>query len=242
MLRVLGSLELAGHAFHRLKPLLLLAYLALEGSKARRHLAELFWPEAQDPLNSLSVALTQLKPLGVLEGGEVLRVRVSTDLEALRQALREGNLEEARRLYRGTFLQGVELPLGEELEEWVWTNRERVALEVYQAFAAQARAFYLLGLPQRGQAILEEARTLPGVRWALEGEEEAFHPPPPLSKEARRAFFALYFRPREAVEALGIPVNILELLQEEGLIREGGKALALEGLPRGDSLASSTFP
>ena len=145
MLRVLGGLELAGHAFHRLKPLLLLAYLALEGPKARRHLAELFWPEAQDPLNSLSVALTQLKPLGVLEGGEVLRVRVSTDLEALRQALREGNLEEARRLYRGTVLQGVELPLGEELEEWVWTNRERVALEVYQAFAAQARAFYLLG-------------------------------------------------------------------------------------------------
>ncbi|WP_243026996.1 tetratricopeptide repeat protein [Thermus albus] len=236
MLRVLGGLQLEGHTFHRPKPLLLLAYLVLEGPKARRHLAELFWPEAQDPLNSLSVALTQLKPLGVVEGGEVLKARVATDLQALRLALKEGRLGEVRRLYRGTFLEGVELPLGEELEEWVWSTRERVALEVYGAFAQQARAFYLLGLPERGKALLEEAHSLPGVRWAVEGGEEGFQPPPPLSKEARKAFFGLYFRPQEAVEALGIPVALLELLQEEDLVGEGGRAIPLEGLPRGDSL------
>ncbi|WP_114312075.1 tetratricopeptide repeat protein [Thermus caldifontis] len=245
MLRVLGGLDLEGHAFHRPKPLLLLAYLALQGPKSRRHLAELFWPEAQDALNSLSVALSQLKPLGVVEGGEVLRAKVSTDLEALRHALREGDLAQAKGLYRGTFLEGVELPLGEELEEWVWSTRESVALEVYRGFATQARAFYLLGLAERGRALLEEAYALPGVRWALEGQEETFHPPPPLSKEARRAFFGFLFRPREAVEALGIPVTLLELLQEKGLVREGGKALTLQGLPRGDRLdpnASQTLP
>ncbi|UZX14841.1 tetratricopeptide repeat protein [Thermus sp. PS18] len=232
MLRVLGGLELEGHTFHRLKPLLLLAYLALEGPKARRHLAQLFWPRAQDPLNSLSVALNQLKPTGAIEGNEILRARVSTDLEALRQALREGQLEEARRLYRGTFLEGVELPLGEELEEWVWSTRERVALEVHRAFAAQARAFYLLGLPERGKVLLEEAQALPGVAFALEGAEEEFHPPSPLPKEARKVFWGLFFRPREAVEALGVSVSTLERIQEAGLIREGGRAMRLVGFPQ----------
>ena len=241
MLRVLGGLELEGHPFHRPKPLLLLAYLALEGPKARRHLAELFWPEAQDPLNSLSVALTQLKPLGVVEGGEVLRTGISTDLQALRLALNEGRLGEVRRLYRGTFLEGVELPLGEELEEWLWSTRERVALEVHRAFAQQARAFYLLALPERGKALLEEAQALPGVRWAVEGQEEEFHPPAPLEREVRKAFFGLLFCPKEAVEALGIPVDTLEILRGVGLIREGGRALALEGLPRPDALDPNAF-
>ncbi len=229
---MLGGLGLEGHAFHRLKPLLLLAYLALEGPKARRHLAQLFWPRAQDPLNSLSVALNQLKPTGAIEGNEILRARVPTDLEALRQALREGQLEEARRLYRGTFLEGVELPLGEELEEWVWSTRERIALEVHRAFASQARAFYLLGLPERGKALLEEAQALPGVVFALEGAEEEFHLPSPLPKEARKAFWGLYFRSREAVEALGVSVSTLERIQEVGLIREGGKAIRLVGFPQ----------
>lgn len=60
-LLTLGRFELTGAAFARPKPLLLLAYLALEGPRDRRHLAELFWPEAADPLNSLSAALKQLR-------------------------------------------------------------------------------------------------------------------------------------------------------------------------------------
>ena len=41
-LGTLGGLELAGSDFTGPKPLLLLAYLCLEGVQARRHLAELF--------------------------------------------------------------------------------------------------------------------------------------------------------------------------------------------------------
>jgi hypothetical protein len=55
-LQTLGALQLEGGQLRRPKPLLLLAYLALEGRQARGHLAELFWPEATDRRNRLSNA------------------------------------------------------------------------------------------------------------------------------------------------------------------------------------------
>jgi DNA-binding SARP family transcriptional activator len=68
VLRTLGGLRLEG-PFSKKKPLLLTAYLALEGPKSRRHLQELFWPRAEDQKNSLSVALSQLKRAGVAISG-----------------------------------------------------------------------------------------------------------------------------------------------------------------------------
>jgi hypothetical protein len=44
-LKALGGLRLEGTSFARPTPLLLLAYLSLEGLQQRRHLAELFWTE-----------------------------------------------------------------------------------------------------------------------------------------------------------------------------------------------------
>ena len=69
-LQTLGGLRLEGADFQRPKPLLLLAYLAVEGAKDRRHLAELFWPDASEPATSLRVALGQLRKgaPGVLGG------------------------------------------------------------------------------------------------------------------------------------------------------------------------------
>lgn len=69
MLRTLGGLRLEGASFSKKKPLLLAAYLALEGPKSRRHFQELFWPRAEDQKNSLSVALSQLKRAGVAISG-----------------------------------------------------------------------------------------------------------------------------------------------------------------------------
>ena len=43
LLRTLGGLQLEGTEFQRPKPLLLLAYLALEGPQERGYLAELFF-------------------------------------------------------------------------------------------------------------------------------------------------------------------------------------------------------
>ena len=51
----LGDLKLEGSAFKRPKALLLLAFLALEGKKERRHLAELFWFGQANALANLSL-------------------------------------------------------------------------------------------------------------------------------------------------------------------------------------------
>lgn len=64
-LPTLGGLRLEGGSFSRSKPLLPLAYLALEGAKERRFLAELFWLGAANPRRSLNTALHQLRNRGI---------------------------------------------------------------------------------------------------------------------------------------------------------------------------------
>ncbi|MBO1437979.1 tetratricopeptide repeat protein [Meiothermus sp. CFH 77666] len=236
MLRTLGGLHLEGETFSRIKPLLLVAYLAIEGSQPRRRLAEMFWPEAQDPLNNLSVALSQLRPFRVIEGEEALRAVIPTDLEPLHRALCEGRLSEVRGLYRGAFLEGVEAPLGEELEEWVWSTRERIALEVYRGYAAQARACFALGFTERGQALLSEALGLNGVRHALEVHTPPSPCPEPLPREVRKAYWAYALLPGRAAEVLSLNPEALERLYEERLLDGTGQARPLEGLTPGTSV------
>ncbi|WP_234503032.1 MULTISPECIES: tetratricopeptide repeat protein [Thermus] len=188
LLRTLGGPELEGMRFGREKPLLLLAYLAVEGPKPRRHLAELFWPRARDALNSLAVALLQLRPLGVVVGEEVLAARVDLDLPLVFQALKEGRVEEALRLYRGAFLERLTLRLPEELEEWVWRKREAVARKVAQGVKRAATGLAALGFWEEAEALWERLASLPGL----------LEPPrlPRLARfllpeEDRRAFFRL---------------------------------------------------
>jgi WD40 repeat protein len=165
----LGGLELAGSDFQRPKPLLLLAYLILEGSQDRRHLAELFWPGAENALGSLATTLTRLR-----QGtdGKVMAdehrawAEVPCDADELLRLLEEECLEEAVDLYRGRFLDGFHLKdLGVELEEWIYRRREQLAARVRGALlslgeeaaaggdftvaAKQAEAAYLLpGAPE----------------------------------------------------------------------------------------------
>ena len=146
-LLTLGGLALANRSFGRVKPLLLLAYLALEGPQERRHLARLFWPGASDALNSLSAALTRLRKSvgGAVEGDELrVWVNVEVDVGDLLSALASGDLERALELYRGPFLHGTFLPdWSPELEEWVYATRESLAERVQRA---------LLTLAERGAA------------------------------------------------------------------------------------------
>lgn len=84
LLRTLGGLKLQASDFYQTKPLLLLAYLAMEGAKERRHLRNLFWPRGASPANSLRVALRVLdrNAPGVLESvGPHLVTRVQTDVQ-----------------------------------------------------------------------------------------------------------------------------------------------------------------
>lgn len=135
-LRTLGQLQITGVKFHREKPLLLVAYLAIEGKKPRRHLAELFWPEASDPMNSLAVALTKLRKLGVIYANEQeAGTEVQCDAQNLLQSIQNHDFTDLKNLYQGAFMEGATLTdLGEELEEWVFSTRERIALAVRSAY------------------------------------------------------------------------------------------------------------
>jgi len=135
--------------FRTQKTGILLAYLALYGERAhgREELAERFWPESDQPLHSLRLALAslrqQLEPPGV-EKGQVLvadrsHVRlasraVRTDVgdfyAAVAEAARVGDAGEKTRLLR----QGLVAISGELLpgsyEEWVLQARELLGEQV----------------------------------------------------------------------------------------------------------------
>jgi tetratricopeptide (TPR) repeat protein len=221
VLRTLGGLRLEGASFSKKKPLLLTAYLALEGPKSRRHLQELFWPRAEDQKNSLSVALSQLKRAGVaIVGNEVLEARVACDALLLKEALAQGRLDEARALYRGRFLEGADEDLSEELEEWVWSTREALAEALYGAHLREAEKRFALGLEEGGEALWRAALALPGVAEVAEEAPRRELLPP----EARRAFYGVAFLgPVQAGEVLGVSAEALELLWKRGLLTSTGE-------------------
>jgi DNA-binding SARP family transcriptional activator len=59
-IKIFGGLSLEPSTLTRPKPLLLLAYLNLEGPRSRRDLAELFWRDSKDPMQNLRTALSQI--------------------------------------------------------------------------------------------------------------------------------------------------------------------------------------
>jgi tetratricopeptide (TPR) repeat protein len=140
-LRTLGRLELEGTSFQRPKPLLLLAYLAVEGPKPRRTLADLFFMDTADAFNSLSRAISYLRrdAPGSIESDEKrVWTTLGCDVKHLLALLETKDLEGAIALYNGMFLEGFDLPLGEELEEWLYAKREHLAGRVQSAMLTLA--------------------------------------------------------------------------------------------------------
>lgn len=164
MLRTLGGLELHGSSLKRGKNLLLLAYLALEGVKPRRFLAELFWPDAADPMNSLKVVLHRLRQAEVVWADEEKAwVRLESDASQMRELLRAGKALEASRLYRGAFLDGVGGDAGEELEDWIFTTRETLAREMRWGLVELAERYAAGGDFAKGAEVAEQAYGLAGA-------------------------------------------------------------------------------
>ncbi len=133
---LLGGLALEPSAFTRPKPLLLLAYLHLEGPRSRREVAELFWQGSKDPMQGLRMALLQLKdvPEAIQSDEKRVWTDLPSDLSDLKTQLSQGNLREALARYKGPFLEGFALQdVSEELEEWLFQTRERIAGEVREA-------------------------------------------------------------------------------------------------------------
>lgn len=168
LLRTLGGVRIEGSAFARPKPLLLASYLAMEGPRPRRHLAELFWPEARDPLRSLSVALTRLRkgvPGAVTADRRQAACQLPCDATAFLAHLDRGEREAALALYRGPFLDGLHLKTWSvELEEWLHAQREFLADRAFRTLLDAAERQAGRGRFDDGADLAEAASRL---RWTV---------------------------------------------------------------------------
>lgn len=135
----LGGLRLEGQKFRREKPLLLLAFVSLEGPKPRRYLAELFWPDKKRPLSNLAVALNHLRKFNAAESNDShVWAEIKCDAVEFREHLSANHVQVAAKLYQGAFAESASLQdLGPELEEWVLLTRECLGDELRGALLRQ---------------------------------------------------------------------------------------------------------
>lgn len=143
MLHTLGGLHLEGAARQQAGPLVLLSYLALEGPQERRSVQELFFPGHEDAAGRLRMILHRLKlaDAGALQlDGTRLQTTVPSDAAELLWAAERQEAAQVLALYRGRFLDGVRLPGHQDLEEWVFATRERLAARVRACHLMLAQA------------------------------------------------------------------------------------------------------
>ena len=130
-LKTLGGLSLEGSSFARLKPLLLLSYLSLEGEQSRAFMAQLIWGTASQPFNSLAQAIDQLRRLapGTIEANPThVKSLVSSDARVFINAFESADYEKAIDLYQGSFLDQIYLKnVSFEVEDWLLGSRELLA-------------------------------------------------------------------------------------------------------------------
>ena len=173
-LKTLGGLELEGSDFRRPQPLLLLAYLALEGSKDRQFLSELFWWNASNPRNNLSSTLTRLRshvPNNVHADNYRVWVSLDIDIRELKTAFDQNRYQDAVALYTGSFLEGIHISdLNQELEEWIYVTREFYAKRVRLAFLKRAEQEAKRSNFEEASSYAEQAYTLKSTP-PLEPEE-----------------------------------------------------------------------
>ena len=175
-LLTLGDLRLENSAFKRAKPLLLLAYLALEGPKERRFLRELLWRDAKDSRNSLGTALGRLRGVdaGVV-GSDEIRAWCETQCDAtqLLAAADDSDNERVVELYRGPFLEGVDpSAAGIEIEEWIYSTREALGTRVRQALLNLGEDHAGVGEFSLGAELAQRAYSLPGAPESVPDELE----------------------------------------------------------------------
>lgn len=171
-LTTLGPLRLAGTNLTRPKPLLLLAYLALEGAKPRRHLAEVFFNDARDAADALSSTLRRLRGAGdvIALDGRMVTCTVPCDAAHVLELLDAGAVDDAAQMVAGPFLADLTVPLGAELEEWVFAMREHIGRRVRSGLVIAAERAWSNGDASRARTRAERAAFVPGAD-ELEAEE-----------------------------------------------------------------------
>jgi tetratricopeptide (TPR) repeat protein len=232
-LRTLGGVALDEAEFSRPKPLLLLSYLALEGRQDRRHVAELFWPEAADRMKSLTVALARLRKgvPGAVEADEK-QVWANIDLDAVRflRLLEQGDTPAALALYEGPFLQGLHLRWNAELEEWVYQTREFLAAHARKALLELAAVWTRIMPVSEIAAELESnldllatpARNVPERHRSIRAAfEQSWQRLTPKEQEVLRklAVFRGGFGREAASKVAGATIPILASLSDKSLLR-----------------------
>src|SRR5215831_2355072 len=122
----------------------LLAYLISNTRKHRRdRLTELLWDVADDPKGGLRWCLTKIRPLvddrqrsRILADRETVEFRpedAQVDLLVLREKLKDGpsrlalnELQDLAAMFRGSFLESLDLPDFDNFQAWLVAAREDV--------------------------------------------------------------------------------------------------------------------
>ncbi len=136
-LSTLGQIRLEGRSFTRPKAVAFLTYLLFEGRQNRHFLADFFWQDAEDPMNSLRNQVFQLKPFvadALVTSRQSVEFIGTCDALEVLHLLEQGQLESAIRLYQGEFLAGFEAPDNTELAAWLKTTRQFIKRQVLEAY------------------------------------------------------------------------------------------------------------
>jgi DNA-binding SARP family transcriptional activator/TolB-like protein len=145
LLRTFGGLSLersvevlSGAAAQRSR-LAILACIAATGERglSRDSLLAMFWPEsdtrrARGALRQALYSLRQATGADLTTGTAQLRIDrtvLDSDVALFRDAVREGREEDAVKLYRGSWLEGVHISGCSELDRWIDGRRERLAAD-----------------------------------------------------------------------------------------------------------------
>lgn len=137
--------------------------------QVRRDWGQAFAPEHTGK-RSLRVALhklERLEPQPIAKSARYVKSIISTDLERLRALLGAAAVDEARSVYRGHFLQGVEerlletrFHLGSNLAQWITGTRRRVARDMQAGLLAGAFSAFNRRTRRSASNLAHDASTL----------------------------------------------------------------------------------
>jgi DNA-binding SARP family transcriptional activator/predicted ATPase len=228
MVRLLGPVKIIGDIqsplrFRSPKASALLGYLVAEARPMRRDtLAALFWPDAAEAqalgeLRRCLHNLSTLLPGSIRADRQIVQLEVDATTQidlALFQQLQGqediASLTEAAGLYRGEFLEGLDLADCPEFELWLLAEREQWRGKAVSVLQRLVSAHAQRGEYERGIAW--------GRRWlALD----------PWNEEAHRQLMLLLARGGQASAALAQYENCRRILAEELAVVPGVETSAL---------------
>lgn len=143
-------------------PVAVLTYLVVGGPRDRGHLADLFWPNNKNGLNSLSTTLNRIRadvPDGVwVSGNTLVGSDLASDVGDLHDAIDRSDFDSLLHLCGPPFLGGLKLRRqSAEFEEWVLETRTTIASMIELALLHRGRDLYDAGELRAAAVVAEQA-------------------------------------------------------------------------------------